>query len=176
MRYIFTLILALAATWLALSGYFKPMLLTLGAISIAFVIWMCQRMRIMDVETVPYAHMPRTMIYIAWLFGEIVKANVQVVKAVLNPNLEISPTMIKVPAPQSSDIGAAMFANSITLTPGTVSVDMDCDDILVHALLSEMSDPEDFKQMGMRASWATGETLNSPKIEKAKPSLKAKAS
>lgn len=180
MRYTFTLILALVAVWMTLSGYFKPMLLTLGGISIGFVVWLCHRMKIMDVETVPYAKIPRTLVYIGWLFAEIVKANVQVVKAVLNPNLEVSPTLVKVPAPQKSDLGAALFANSITLTPGTVSVDMDCDDILVHALLSEMSDPNDFKDMGERSAWAMGETRSLSKInsefkDKSKPRLNEEA-
>jgi len=164
LRFIITLILALAAMWLTLSGYFKPMLITLGVISIGFVIWLCKRMKILDIETVPYSTLPRTLPYIAWLFFEIVKANVQVVKAVLNPNLEVTPTLVKVPAPQKSDIGATMFANSITLTPGTVSVDMDCDDILVHALLSEMSNPEDFKDMSERSAWAMGEAGPNPRL------------
>ncbi len=50
-----------------------------------------------------------------------------------------------------------MFANSITLTPGTVSVDLGDDHILVHALLSEMSDPDDFAEMSERSSWAVGQ-------------------
>ena len=158
MRFKLILILALAATWLILSGYFKPMLLILGAISIVFVLWLCGRMKIMDNETVPYESTPRTARYFNWLFKEIVKANMQVVKAVINPNLEVSPTLVRVPAPQKTDIGKTMFANSITLTPGTVSVDMEGDEILVHALLSEMSNPDDFEEMGRRSAWAMGET------------------
>ncbi|MEP1229755.1 MAG: Na+/H+ antiporter subunit E [Litorimonas sp.] len=160
MRFIITLILALTVTWLSLSGYFKPMLLTLGVISIAFVVWLCKRMKIMDVETAPYETTPRVLRYFIWLFAQIVKANMQVVKAVLNPNLEISPTLVKVAMPQKTDIGRTMFANSITLTPGTVSVDMDGDGILVHALLAEMSDPSDFEDMGQRSAWSIGEIDN----------------
>jgi len=165
LRYIFTLVLALAVTWLTLSGYFKPMLLTLGALSIGFVVWLCQRMQIIDKETVPYEVTVRTLRYFVWLFAEIVKANMQVVKAVLNPNLEVSPTLVRVPSPQKTDIGRTMFANSITLTPGTVSVDLDEGDILVHALLSEMSNPDDFKDMAERSAWAIGEIKSLPKSE-----------
>ena len=148
----------MAATWLTLSGYFKPMLLGLGVISIALVVWMAQRMRILDGETVPYVTIPQTLVHFTWLFGEIVKANIAVVKAVLSPGMEISPTLVRVPTPQKTDIGRVMFANSITLTPGTVSVEMNNDHILVHALLSEMAAPEDFAEMGERAAWAIGET------------------
>lgn len=153
------LVLALVATWLTLSGYFKPMLLILGTLSIAFVIFMCLRMKILDKETAPYLTLPLTLSYFVWLFIEIVKANIAVVKAVISPEMEISPTIVKIPTPQKTDIARSMFANSITLTPGTVSVNMENDHILVHALLSEMSNPEDFELMGEKAAWAVGETV-----------------
>lgn len=156
MRYAFILTLAMIAAWLTLSGYFIPMILTFGVISIAIVVWMCRRMKILDVETVPYVMLPQTLSYYVWLFIEIVKANVQVLKAVLSPDLEVSPTMVKIPLASDADLAEAMFANSITLTPGTVSVDMQSDHILVHALLEDMSNPGDFKEMGERAAWAVG--------------------
>ena len=157
MRFAIVLALVLGVTWLSLSGYFTTMLLTLGTISVLFVIWMCMRMAILDKETVPYLSLPLTMIYFFGLFAEIVKANMQVIKAVLSPDLEVSPTMTKIPYPNEADVARTMFANSITLTPGTVSVDMEDDYILVHALLKEMSNPEDFKEMGEQSAWAIGE-------------------
>lgn len=157
MRFAIVLALILAATWLALSGYFITMILTFGVISIVFVLWMCARMEILDRETVPYLSLPLSIIYFFWLFKEIVKANMQVVKAVLSPDLEVSPTLTKIPYPNDADVARAMFANSITLTPGTVSVHMEDDHILVHALLKEMSNPEDFKDMGEQAAWSIGE-------------------
>lgn len=164
MRFGLVLAFILAAYWWALSGYFIPMILAFGVISILLVLGLCFRMRIMDSETVPYLYIPKTLSYFVWLFGEIVKANVEVVKAVLSPDLEISPTMVSVPSSRQSDIGRTMFANSITLTPGTVSVEMTEDEILVHALLSDMSKPESFAEMGTRAGWSVGETLT-PKPE-----------
>ncbi len=159
LRFSFVLALALTATWLTLSGYFKPMLLTLGVISIIFVVAMTARMKIMDEETAPYMTLPQTLSYFVWLFREIIKANIQVVRAVLKPDMEVSPTLTKIPLPQKNDISKVMFANSITLTPGTVSVMIKEDHILVHALLSEMSTPEDFAEMGERSAWAVGEKL-----------------
>jgi len=159
MRFAFILTLAMVAAWLTLSGYFIPMILTFGAISIAIVVWMCRRMGILDGETVPYLSLLQTISYFVWLFIEIVKANVQVVKAVLSPDLEVSPTLVKIPLNTDVDIAETMFANSITLTPGTVSVDMQPDHILVHALLEEMSAPEDFEDMEKRAAWAVGHTI-----------------
>lgn len=159
MRSTFILILALAVTWLTLSGYFKPMLLILGTISIALVVFMTLRMKIMDAETAPYLTIPQTLSYFVWLFIEIVKANVEVVKAVISPDMEVSPTLVKIPLPQDTDIGRTMFANSITLTPGTISIDMAEDHILVHALLSDMADPDGFSDMAKRSAWAIGEEI-----------------
>ncbi len=157
LRFGILLSVVLAAFWVSLSGYFTVMLLSLGVISIALVLGLCFRMRILDTETVPYKYTWPTFSYFGWLGGEIVKANMTVVKAVLSPAMEISPTMVKIPSPQKTDLGKTMFANSITLTPGTVSLVMEDGGILVHALLKEMSSPADFVEMGERSARAVGE-------------------
>ena len=120
-------------------------------------------MRILDSETAPYSTVFQGLSYFAWLFVEIVKANLAVVRAVLSPNLMVSPTLTRIPTPQKTDLGRVMFANSITLTPGTVSVDVQDDHILVHALLSEMADPDDFADMSERSAWAVGEEIDAPR-------------
>ncbi len=164
-RFGLVLAVALGLYWLSLSGYYdNVMILTLGVISIFLVLGLCARMKILDEETVPYLNIPKSLAYYTWLFKEIVKANVQVVRAVLSPDLEVSPTMVKIPSTPKSDIGKTMFANSITLTPGTVSVVMSEDEILVHALLEEMSAAEDFAKMAEQSAWAVGE-LDLPKVE-----------
>lgn len=139
------------------------MLLTLGGISIVLTLWIAKRMRILDSETAPYSTVFQGLSYFAWLFVEIVKANLAVVRAVLSPNLMVSPTLTRIPTPQKTDLGRVMFANSITLTPGTVSVDVQDDHILVHALLSEMADPDDFADMSERSAWAVGEEIDAPR-------------
>ena len=138
------------------------MLLSLGVISIAITLWLAKRMRILDSETAPYLTVPQTLSYFGWLFVEIIKANIAVVRAVLSPEMTVSPTLTRIPTPQKTDIGKVMFANSITLTPGTVSVDIQDDHILVHALLSNMSDPDDFAEMAERSAWAIGENIDVP--------------
>lgn len=164
LKYAFMLTLALVLYWIIMSGIYTPMILILGVISITLVVLLTWRMKILDVETVPYHNIPKALSYYVWLFVEIVKANVQVVRAVLSPNLEVSPTLIRVPARQTSEIGKTVFANSITLTPGTVSMEMEGDMILVHALLSEMANPDDFAEMGERSSWSVGEDVAVPAI------------
>ena len=157
LRFATILLFALAATWWILSGYTKPLILTLGAISIGLVVLISVRMRILDCETSPYMSLLQTLAYFGWLLVEIVRANIAVVRAVLSPDLEISPTLTKIPTKGKSDLAKTMFGNSITLTPGTVSIEMAEDHILVHALLSEMSAPENFIEMGERSAWAIGE-------------------
>ncbi len=156
-RYGFILAVAMAVFWLAMSGYFKPMLLILGVISVVMTLWMCARMKILDEETAPYLYVPLTLSYFIWLGKEIYKANIAVVRAVMSPEMKISPSMVRVPIAGKDDMSATMFANSITLTPGTVSIDIDEDSILVHALLSEMAVAEDFIEMGDRSGFAVGE-------------------
>lgn len=168
LRFAVILAITLALYWLTLSGYFKPILLTFGALSVLFTVYLCARMKILDDETVPYLNVPKTLSYFVWLFGEVIKANLQVAKAVLSPEMKISPTLVKIPAHQDTEIGKTMFANSITLTPGTVSVCMEDEDhILVHALLKEMSDPQDFTEMGERAGWSVGEPIKLQRPEEA---------
>jgi len=159
LRYAFMLTLALVVYWVIMSGIYTPMIIAFGVISIVLVLLLTARMKILDSETVPYHHIPKTLSYYVWLFGEIVKANVQVVRAVLSPNLEVSPTLVRIPSPQTTEVGKTVFANSITLTPGTVSMEMEDGTILVHALLSEMANPDDFAEMGERAAWSVGEDI-----------------
>lgn len=163
MRFGLVLALILALYWWVLSFYTIPLILIFGLISIVLVLILCARMKILDEETVPYLFIPKTLTYFYWLSREIVKANVAVVKAVLSPDLEISPTMVKIPSQRTSDMGRTMFANSITLTPGTVSVEMSENEILVHALLADMSNPEDFIEMERQSGWSVGE-IELPKI------------
>ncbi|NNE57570.1 MAG: Na+/H+ antiporter subunit E [Hellea sp.] len=158
LRFGLVLAIVMVIYWFSLSGYFDhPLLLVLGAISVLLVLGLCQRMKILDEETAPYLNLPKTLTYFVWLFKEIVKANVHVMRAVLSPGLEVSPKMVKIKSSPATEIGKTMFANSITLTPGTVSVEMSEKEILVHALLTEMSDPEGFEEMADRSAWAIGE-------------------
>jgi len=155
------LFIALGLYWIGLSGYFTPLLLILGLTSVLLVIYMCKRMNILDGETAPYLYVPKTLFYFTWLGKEIVKANIIVVKAVLKPDLVVSPTLVKIPVGQKTDLGRSMFANSITLTPGTVSVDFDDDHILVHALTKDLANAEDFVEMSVRAGASVGDTIAS---------------
>ncbi len=137
MKYSIGVGLASAGVWLLWSGHYTGLLLALGAVSVILVVLIVRRMEIADEETAPL-HLPlRLPLYLIWLVLEIAKANMQVALCVLRPGLPISPRIIRVRADQRSDIGRVIYANSITLTPGTVSIDTEGDMITVHALTEE---------------------------------------
>lgn len=146
----------LAILWAVLSGYFdKPLLLGLGAVSIAITLVLAIRMRIVDREAVPFLRLPTLIPFYGWLGGEIAKSNVAVVKASLKPAIDITPRLVRVPVEARSDLARCVFANSITLTPGTVTVEVEDDGFLVHALTPDFTAPEGFADMNAKAANAT---------------------
>lgn len=126
--------LALFVFWLALSGHYTPFLLAVGAGCVAVSVALAYAMGLVDAEGHPIKIVPRTLTYFPWLFWEIVKSACGVAKVILSPSLPISPTMTLIKARQTTPVGIATFANSITLTPGTVTTGVDHDEITVHAL------------------------------------------
>lgn len=130
----------LFGTWLLLSGHYDPLLIGLGVASCALVVFITHRMDVIDHEGHPVHLTWRALLYWPWLVAEIAKANVDVVRRILPGGPPISPTMLRVRATQTSDLGRVVFANSITLTPGTVSVEVHEDEILVHALSLEAAE------------------------------------
>lgn len=138
MTHAFSLGLLLYALWCVLSGYFRPMLLGLGLISCAFVVFIALRMDLVDREWRPiHLLFGRVLGYWPWLMLEIVRSNVDVVRRILHPSLPISPTVLWVKASQRTDIGRVTYANSITVTPGTLAMKLEGEEILVHALSRE---------------------------------------
>ncbi len=120
--------------WLALSGYFKAFLLIGGLACTLVIVLVAKRMKLLDDEGHP-AHLLRAAItYWPWLLWEIIKAGWSVTKAVLAPRLAVSPTMSRVVASQATPAGIATYANSITLTPGTITTAVDGNILTIHAL------------------------------------------
>ena len=72
--------------------------------------------------------------YWLWLALQVLKSNIDVCKRILNPRLPINPQLIIVKASQASNLAKVIYANSITLTPGTISIDLDGSNIGVHSL------------------------------------------
>ena len=132
--------LFLFALWLVLSGHYSLLLVGLGVASAVFVVAIALRMDIVDRETHPIHLHPTFFLYFVWLAWEITKANIDVARRILHPRLPISPNMLTVKSTQKTDLGHASYANSITLTPGTVTVGVEGDVIQVHALTREAAE------------------------------------
>lgn len=135
------LVIFLAALWLLLSGYLKGLLLMFGVVSVLLVLGLAARMQVVDHEGHPYHLKPLQVLrYWGWLLVEIVKSNLDVSKRILLPSAPIDPELLRVRTSQSTGVGQVIYANSITLTPGTVSVDLEGQHIEVHALTRETAD------------------------------------
>lgn len=134
-----TLILSstLAMFWVLNSGHNTSFMLLLGIISIVIVVYIAHRMDVVDHESQPVHLTLKLPAYYAWLIKEIVLANILVVKHIWLGNTTISPVMKTIKASQKTDIGKVIYANSITLTPGTVTLELEGDQFMVHALLRE---------------------------------------
>lgn len=124
--------------WFLLSGHTAPLLLGLGLASVLLTVFLTKRMYVIDHESYPLHLSSRFPAFFLYLFREIVSANIDVIKRIVTwKRKSISPQLIELPLPQETDLGRVIYANSITLTPGTVSVCLKNDKIIVHALSRE---------------------------------------
>jgi multicomponent Na+:H+ antiporter subunit E len=129
-----SLAFALAILWLLLSGHFvDPLLLGLGFASVILVVVIVHRMEVLDHEAQPIHLSAGLPLYWGWLIKEIVLANIDVAKAILGFG-PVVPAVFKVAASQKTEIGRVIYANSITLTPGTITIAVDDEQLTIHAL------------------------------------------
>lgn len=134
-RYITSLALLLAGIWLLFSGHWThPVLVPLGAGSVLFSVWLSYRLGILDRTTPPIRLILLSLRYWPWLLGQIVLANLHVARTVLAREIVIQPQIRRSPSSQTTDLGRAMLANSITLTPGTVAIHVRSNEIWFYAL------------------------------------------
>jgi multicomponent Na+:H+ antiporter subunit E len=132
-----SLFLTLAAFWLLNSGHNTLLILLLGLASIFLVLVITHKMDVVDHESQPLYLSRNIFSYYLWLIKEIIKANIVVVKHIWLGNQSISPTLRRIKISQKTDMGKVIYANSITLTPGTVAIDLIDDEVVVHALLKQ---------------------------------------
>lgn len=130
------LTLVLAITWLLWSGLYKPLLLFLGAVSCGLSAWLAVRMGFFELN--PFLRLlPRLPLYWLWLLKEIVKSSWEVATVVLSPKLDLSPTIVDFEAEPQTEMGQTILGNSITLTPGTITLDIHRGRLVVHCLTED---------------------------------------
>ena len=130
----------LSCAWLLWSGHTEPLILSFGAASVALVTWLVWRMDKVDGNPLGWGLGLRPLLYVPWLGLEIVKSNLHVARVVLSPKMPIQPRLVRVKATQKTELGQVIYANSITLTPGTITLDVRGGEFLVHALTDEVAE------------------------------------
>lgn len=128
--------------WLVLSGMFDGLHTGLGLVCTAGVALLSRQMQLVslragegETQHLASTSLHRQFFYSFWLLREIAVANWQVVKIVLDPKLPIDPALIHFDSDVTSDLGITILANSITLTPGTITVEVEQGEFLIHALV-----------------------------------------
>jgi len=146
----------LFAVWLLLSGHYTPLLIGFGIGSCALTVYIAMRMDVADHEGVPIDWVGRFLLYLPWLLKEILVANISVAKVILSPSLPISPIMVVFRSTQKTDLGRVLYANSITLTPGTITTGVEGDQLEIHALTWQDVDGREEDEMDLRVSVVEG--------------------
>ena len=137
--------------WLLMSGHYDSgLLLSLGAASIVGVALLVTRMQLPDREGAAFHIVPRLLFYLPWLVVEVFKSNLAVARVILSPRLPIRPQVVDFHGHQKTDLGRFIYANSITLTPGTITVRLDADGFRIHALTREALDGTEEGEMDRR--------------------------
>ena len=161
MRSVYVSTILMFGLWLALSGHYTPLLLALGALSAIGVSLLAKRMGVLDEESLPMGilfRLPRVTLWIIW---EILKSNLGVIRVIIAPS-KAAPQLVTVSAGQHTAAGLVTHANFITLTPGTVSVQVDEDrnEIIVHGLTQEFCDATTDGSMDAKVSLLEKRTVS----------------
>jgi len=132
---------ALFAFWLALTASLRPLDLAIGlALSVLLGLWAPRFLWADDAPLLSARQAGRFVLYIPRLLAAIVVAAVQVAEIVLEPHMPIEPVLIRYHARFERDVSRVAFANSITLTPGTLTVDVEDDTFVIHCIAERFAD------------------------------------
>lgn len=142
--------------WLLLSGFFTAFLMSAGFGSALAVVWFARRMHVVDREGHPIQLGLAVLLYWPWLIKEIAKSCWDVTKIILHPALPISPTLVRFRPTQRTNVGLVLHANSITLTPGTITIEADHDVFLVHGLTRGSAEATVNSEMDRRVTTCEG--------------------
>ena len=129
----------LLVLWLLLSGMFTPLQLGLGVLSSAAVTWLSWRLDLIHSDPPMTRSLARLPGYIAWLALEIIKSNLHTARLIIAPRGKLHRSVVRLIPSQQTSLGVAIYANSITLTPGTLTMDADDGVLEVHCLSREVA-------------------------------------
>ncbi|MEK6599598.1 MAG: Na+/H+ antiporter subunit E [Deltaproteobacteria bacterium] len=141
MKYIIAFFI-LFLNWVIWSGMFDAVHLSLGVISCLLVIYMSHDI-LFTSKKITSKHLIeviRFIKYIPWLLYQIVLSNIYVARLVMNPNMPIDPQVIRFKTKLKKNISMVTFANSITITPGTITADIKEGEFYVHCISRKVAD------------------------------------
>lgn len=134
--------------WLLMSGLYKTLIILFGVVSVFLVMIFIHRMSIKDgYEVKANLHLLKSIKYFAWLMVEVFKSNWTVLKILISRKVIINQKFVEISITQQSDLARVIFANSITLTPGTVTIETEDEGFLVHTLNFTKSTMTDLQNM-----------------------------
>lgn len=132
----------LLLTWVVLSGQFDPLHLSLGVAASLLVAWISREVAWEDPSPSPrrgLRHFRNLLGYLGWLLGQIVQANLHVFRLAFQPIEALDPRIVRFRTRLKKDFSRFVLATSITLTPGTITVRLEGDEFVVHAISERMA-------------------------------------
>lgn len=134
------LLAALVTAWLLWSGVYKPLLLGLGAFSCLLTYAFARRMALFEAGVYAFRINLRLLRFWGWLAGQIVRSSLEVTRVVFDPRLPISPRTFEFRASARHPVDQAILGNSITLTPGSLTLDLHDGVLRVHSLTEQAAE------------------------------------
>jgi len=135
------LLILLAAFWIFLSGIYDIFHISLGIISVILVIMLNRRilgLQFYSQEKINTSlRFHRLFVYIPWLIWEMLLSSIQVAVIILSPKMPVNPSIVRFKVKLPNMTSKVILGNSISLTPGTLTIDIEGDEFLVHALTDE---------------------------------------
>jgi multicomponent Na+:H+ antiporter subunit E len=132
-RQLFGAFIVLMVSWLLWSGLYKPLLIGLGFFSCLLSLWLARRTGFFR-HAMKLSALLRLPALWWWILKEVVASSIEVARIVLSPSLPIQPELVELPSAEKADSAKVILGNSITLSPGTVTIDINEDRLLVHCL------------------------------------------
>jgi multicomponent Na+:H+ antiporter subunit E len=144
--------LAMFGIWILFSGKIQVFHLSVGVAAVILVTWLSLRLVSRDEAARPKMRIFATVWYVCWLAVQMVLSAIYVMRVIVNPKKHLDPRIVELHSPQPSNLSRVLLANSITLTPGTLTVDLEDDMFVVHALTQKTADDLLTDDMGRRVA------------------------
>jgi multicomponent Na+:H+ antiporter subunit E len=148
------------AFWILLSGEFTFILITSGVVASLITAYLSHDIFVgkADLKT-ETGRVFKFIVYIPWLLWEIILANVEIAYLVLNPKPLVDPQIVRFKNDLKTDLGIVTLAHSITLTPGTVTVEANREEFVIHAIWQKSADGIIGGEMQQKVKKIEGEVM-----------------